>query len=252
MTAHSDSTAQSKGALHLGIDGCPAGWVAVDLTQQWLHVFSTLQELWQTVQHHLALALVDIPMGLPEDAYRTCDLEARRLLGGRRSSIFFTPCREAVYAVTYQEANAVNRHRVGKGISIQTWNICGKIREMDMLLQNHSVRDVLSESHPELAFAWLNGGQPLTSRKQRLAGRRERLDLLEQKLLGSTPWLLDVVASVPNRLARPDDILDAAVLSVAAVEARRALEPFPNPAPLDALGIPMQIWVPQAVNQPSD
>ncbi|SFC52251.1 Protein of unknown function [Halobiforma haloterrestris] len=43
--------------------------------------------------------LVDVPIGLPADHRRTCDREAKDLLGpDRANSVFWTPCREAVEA----------------------------------------------------------------------------------------------------------------------------------------------------------
>lgn len=232
--------------MYLGIDGCPGGWVAVDVTQRWVQVFSTMEALWERMAGHLALALIDIPMGLPADTYRVCDLEARRLLGAKRSSVFLVPCRPAVYAATFPEANALSRQWMGKGVSLQTWNVCSKIREMDQFLHCHGCGQLFRESHPELAFAWLAGGEPLLSKKQGCGGRQERLDLLRAAQPDMGDWLCTAIRTIPNRLARPDDILDAAVLALAAARGEQNLAAVPTPAPLDAMGIPMQIWVPSA------
>ncbi|MEW6348758.1 MAG: DUF429 domain-containing protein [Thermodesulfobacteriota bacterium] len=59
---------------------------------------------------------VDIPIGLRDHGpERSCDLEARRLLGIRRSSVFPVPCRSAVYPqdVTVQRVHVGSRLRRG-------------------------------------------------------------------------------------------------------------------------------------------
>ena len=49
---------------------------------------------------------VDIPIGLPDSAEpRAADIEARKLLGKRRSSVFPTPHRAVLEAPTYAKAN---------------------------------------------------------------------------------------------------------------------------------------------------
>jgi predicted RNase H-like nuclease len=57
----------------------------------------------------LAAVGVDMPLHLSDDGHRSCDLEARRHLGAKRSSLFVTPPRAALTAATYEEACAVAR-----------------------------------------------------------------------------------------------------------------------------------------------
>jgi len=60
----------------------------------------------------------------------------------RKSSIFPVPCREAVYAETYEKACEVNKLLTGKLISKQAWNIVPKIRDVDrFLVKNKSYRE---------------------------------------------------------------------------------------------------------------
>ncbi len=69
----------------LGVDGCKAGWLGVQLDEngQWdIGVVADALALW----HRWATAtliLIDIPIGLPDKSIksRSCDREARRLLG---------------------------------------------------------------------------------------------------------------------------------------------------------------------------
>lgn len=47
--------------------------------------------------------LADIPLGLPPEDRRACDKAAKEYLGSeRQSSMFYTPCRKAVKALSYE------------------------------------------------------------------------------------------------------------------------------------------------------
>ena len=74
----------------VGIDGCPGGWVAVLLEEgrfadAW---FAARFELAVEAAGDAAVIAVDMPIGLPEEGGRAADLEARRLLGRQRASVF--------------------------------------------------------------------------------------------------------------------------------------------------------------------
>jgi predicted RNase H-like nuclease len=185
-------------------------------------------------------ALIDIPLGLPGPAPRACDALARRLLApGRGSSVFAVPCREAVYAADYQEACAVNRRVQGRALSVQSWNICPKIREADAWLRARpSGGRRLRECHPELAFWALNGGACIAAPKKNAAGQQQRLRLLGQALPGAEEAFAQ--ARLPRSLAAPDDLLDAlALLALARLPGPLlSLPPLPEQ---DAEGLPMEI-----------
>ncbi len=155
-----------------------------------------------------AAAAIDIPIGLPADGPRRCDLEARRLLGPRRSSIFPAPVRAALGAGTYAEACAVSREISGKGLSRQLYNILGKIREVDAL-QSPSLQERLFEACPELSFAVMSGGVPMPHYKRTAEGRAERVAALHESGLGDVTPILDA----PPAGATRDDVLDALVLA---------------------------------------
>ena len=66
---------------------------------------------------------------------------------------------------------------------------------------------------------------------------------LRRRLLIGAGFPAAAVEAVPPRGAGPDDLLDA--LACAFVARRISLgeaEPFPNPPPRDAFGLPMAIW----------
>ena len=72
---------------------------------------------------------------------------------------------------TYESASSQNYAQSGRRLSKQTWAILGKIREVDDFLGNTTdARQTLRESHPEVMFAALNGGRPMTHTKKTADG----------------------------------------------------------------------------------
>jgi len=135
-----------------------------------------------------------VPIGLPTTAKRRrADIEARKVVGPRRSSVFFTPSRAALEALTYSEARAI-----APSTSAQGWALKTAILDVDRLRQPR-VREV----HPEVSFAVLKG-TPLAFGKRTWNGHRERLRLLRRAGI-TIPEHLDA-GIVPG-----DDVLDAAV-----------------------------------------
>ena len=149
-------------------------------------------------------AAIDIPIGLAPDRPRRADMEARRRLGPRRSSVFPAPVRSALAASTYEEACALSRAACGKAISKQLFNILPKIREVDDLVTPLRQRR-LFEMCPELSFSVL-AGAPMRASKRTAAGRAERATALES--------VFDDVAALVRRPpagAACDDVLDALI-----------------------------------------
>jgi predicted RNase H-like nuclease len=167
---------------------------------------------------------VDMPIGLPDAGARACDVQARRRLGPRRSSVFAAPVRSVLHERSYIEALALHRATDGRGLSKQTFHLLPKIAEVEAALDDRVI-----EAHPELAFARLLGA-PARHAKRTAAGRAERLAVL------------GLVAPPRVRGAAPDDILDAIALTHIA---RRVLtgdaEPLGDGA-RDSRGQPMTIW----------
>ncbi|HEX4697967.1 MAG TPA: DUF429 domain-containing protein [Actinomycetes bacterium] len=175
-------TAQEIHAL--GVDGARGGWVAVEVVGS----TSTARVLgWHrlpVIADVLALAAdvvgIDMPIGLPERGRRPADLAAKSLLGAAHPRVFLTPPRGVLDAVDYNEAAGMHRMLTdGLGLSIQTWNIVARIREVDAVADDPR----LVEVHPELSFAVLRGGGALPSKKT-AAGRAARLAALGGWLRG--------------------------------------------------------------------
>lgn len=196
----------------MGIDGCRYGWcVAHGSDRPEITLLKSIQEIDSIVQHKQVL--IDLPMGLPDkDHTREVEIASRKLLNGRASSIFTIPCRQSIYADDYASANILNRKELGKGLSIQSWNICAKIKEVDQYLRSMKSQRQLLEAHPELCFQYLNRRQELLPSKKTKEGRVKRVEILNSWL----PELQDIYESEQKKFLRKeaqlDDILDAMCL----------------------------------------
>jgi predicted RNase H-like nuclease len=195
----------------VGVDGCPGGWLTVSfhpgersITRQ---IISNFREVRAQYPDALCIA-IDIPIGLSEEGQpRLCDVEARKVLGPRRSSVFPAPDRRLLDAGSYTEANARARSLTGKGISKQTFALIPKIAEVDSVLTPELQTQVV-EVHPEVCFWALAGGQPMAHRKANSEGYEERRRALCAALEGvAIPDFKEAKNLAP--LAEAHDVLDA-------------------------------------------
>src|SRR5258707_3715716 len=219
-----------------GADGCRTGWVVcrcdTDGTLD-IRVVKTLAEACEG----LSILAVDMPIGFVDTPRppRACEVEARRLLPGKASSVFPTPCRPALACTTHAEANAVSK-RLGVGLNQQTFHLFPKMREADELLRSRPrLKRIVYEAHPELAFARMNGGRPLLAKKRKPDGYAERCRLLAKHGL----------ACPVERLARAhgDGILEAIPVCRTALLIAEHKAARPGPARVrDSHGLPMNIW----------
>lgn len=229
-----------------GIDGCRAGWcVAVQEKERvQLVLYPSIADF---VKAHPDLThyLIDMPIGLGEEnCLREIDLLAKKHLPSRqRASIFMTPCREAVYAKDYQTAKAINKIILGKSISIQAWNICSKIKELDQFLIQHSeYRSRFYECHPEIAFYKLAGQvEQLPSKKTNL-GIDKRKYILEKAFPNAGQWINDALKRYLRKEVKIDDLIDALVLlQTASSNTNQPLSQIVGQHQTDAKGIPMRM-----------
>ncbi len=246
-----------------GVDGCPAGWIAVIVAEApppIVAVFPDFGSLLAGLPGD-TIVTVDMPIGLPDTTTRGGrgpEALVRPLLGQRQSSVFSIPSRAAVYAADavfsglerwYAEhrlASAVARATSDppRGVSIQAFGIFARIRELDTLLRARpGIRHRIFESHPELAFWRLNGGKAMDTPKK-IRGRINADGMEERRLLlahaGLDRAFLD---RRPPRGAGDDDFLDACAMAlVAARIASGQATSFPSPPGADAHGIPIAIW----------
>jgi predicted RNase H-like nuclease len=173
----------------VGVDGCRGGWFAVALgsNRNWaIDVYKTIGELWN-VMNSPSTMFIDIPIGLPDSNRRICDVQARKLLGRRASSVFAVPCRRALQAKSYRHACRINKQAAGIKLSIQTWHIAAKIKEVDTWLQNtRKARSRVRESHPEICFWALAGKHIMAHSKKTSRGFTERFSILKKIIRQAT------------------------------------------------------------------
>lgn len=188
-----------------------------------------------------AQLVIDMPMGLPETTPRDLESKARKLIPGRASSLFGVPARSAIYATSYQQACDKNLAAFGKKISLQSWYICHKIKQLDQCLLNTPERcETIYESHPELCFSLL-ARSPMQHSKKTEPGIEERLVLLESLLPDARARYLSAVNDFPRKALARDDIVDAMVLFAISGVPQKVL---PDTQAADERGVPIRMLLP--------
>lgn len=223
-------------AVVLGVDGHRRGWVSVRLDAgevTAVHSDAALTGILAAAPD-AAVVAIDIPLGLPADTTRVCDVEARALLRGvRPSSVFATPPRVVLEAPDYTTARAIAARHWSRGVSAQAYNLGPRILEADAIAEADSR---LIEAHPELSFAEM-AGAPVAEHKKSWDGLHQRLLLLRRHGIELPQVLGPGAGGVPA-----DDIVDAAAAAWTA-ERHRMGEAVPVPDPPEAAdGRRMAIW----------
>lgn len=219
-----------------GVDGFRRGWFAVLVShaqgrviESRHHVCSSFKEVLNLTPAPKVIA-IDIPIGLlgkPEVGGRECDREARRLLNHpRASSVFFPPIRKYLPAQTHSEA---------PGISIQTFGILPKIREVDEQM-TPELQNRVYEAHPEVSFYHL-AGRAMQQNKKKPDGREERLNALTKTL----PNIWKEVCSSPLKVPY-DDMIDAYAAAWTGLRIENGIaKRFPENPPVDSKKLRMEI-----------
>jgi predicted RNase H-like nuclease len=220
----------------LGLDGYARGWVAVLLDGD-IRELSFHPDIARALSGRFDRVGIDIPIGMPDDGTRACDLLARGKLRPHASRVF-TGARRWLWQEfdDPDKANAEATRRGQHRASRQLWHLGAKIMQVDAYVRAQPALDI-REVHPELVFLRLNRGRPLPSKKsggglsmrQRLLRRAGFPDIGE--------W------TTRTRLgtgAKQDDVLDACAVAIAAREPAGHLPE--GLAPRDACGVKMQIW----------
>lgn len=223
-----------------GVDGYPRGWLVLRCEfdrrgRMGIVGLDGHEHFRSVVASDSNVVVVDVPIGLPEcsgDGPRRCDVEARRLLGQRGSSVFPAPPRAALTAGSYDQARAV------APMTIQTFGIIRKVADVDRVMRPE-LQARVREGHPEVSFRSMPGARTGLRSKTSAEGRAQRGRLLAK--LG-----LDVDALLQRRPAGAgvDDVLDAAAMAWTA--ARISFEQahaIPLDAPRDSRGLKMEIWI---------
>lgn len=229
-----------------GIDGCRGGWIAIELdsdSRALTPCFIPDLAAYLLAPSAPRLATIDIPIGLSENRSRECDVEARKLLQIRRSSVFPAPLRAALKAKTRPQADEISRAICDKGVGAQSFGIYPKVKEVDDLLQSHSeLQTRLREIHPELCFWCWNNNTPMSHPKRTGQGFVERFHLIANHFGESA--FDDARKALPKQNVADDDILDA---FAALWTAERIFNDTATRIPLipvqDSTGLDMAMWI---------
>lgn len=234
----------SDSTIIAGVDGCKAGWLCLtkSLTTGSIHahILRTIHDLLN-LNPRPALAMVDVPIGLPDAGSRECDLWARKVLRPpRASSVFPAPIRPILTAISYLQACDIGARVEGRKLSKQTWAILPKIREADEFLRSDATRTTwVREIHPEVSFWAWNENQAMAHGKKTLNGRMER-EALVRPFFGEA--YTTAQASLPRSQYSNDDLLDAfaALWSGERLFHGKAITLPANP-PIDSFQLRMEI-----------
>ena len=254
-----------------GVDWAGGAWLAVVIDgdgEPRCRLEADLETLWNDGVDRV---LVDVPIGLPDDAETLAKREAvdsaARSAAERPSSVFPVPSRAACELARddadYETVNERNRADLDKGLSRQSYHIAPAVGAVDAFLRrDEAARERVMEAHPEVCFRGL-AGRRLDHSKTTARGVGERLDALDGHLddpgaaLGricralTEPEVGDEGAGADDGAdaaatgsADPtvDDAVDALGLAVVARRAGDDLRFLPTGAThRDAEGIPMRM-----------
>jgi predicted RNase H-like nuclease len=217
----------------IGLDGYKKGWVAVTISNK-SNGIKFLTSVSDLQKEAFDLAMIDIPIGLPENGSRQCDVLGKKLLGVGASRVFTGARRDYWTFKSMADANHHYWSRGDTGISAQLWCLRQKIAEVDEFV-TPATQESVRETHPELAFWRLNGCTLLPPKKTR-EGIQTRLTLLRANGISEIDeW---VGKTRLGTGAKADDVLDA---SVAALVALKPMNPIPQEPHHDSRGLRMEI-----------
>ena len=183
--------------LIAGVEPTPTGWLVVsgklvgtNLAPDEPVVLKSFRDIVDHVPAYTAVA-AHIPIGLPSlpaRGGRTCDREARKLLGWPRlAAVLSAPSKPTLRSLDdYDKAVILN----GGRLDIITWRLLPKIAEVAKVVEPYHQRMVY-EVQPELVFYHLNENVPLRYSKHTANGVEEREAILRQRVPGASR-VLDV------------------------------------------------------------
>ncbi len=231
-----------------GLDGCVGGWLCLteDVTTGKVdaNILSRIDDVL-LLNPRPDIVAVDVPIGLTDTGPRQCDLESRRHLGPRRSSVFPAPVRPTLVATSYPQACQLGKDADGRKLSQQTWAILPKIREVDAFLRKDPKRqNWIREVHPEVCFWAWNGNRPMVHPKRKKKGEPP-LGKIEREALVIPrygEWYCAAQVVLPSGKYAYDDLLDAfaALWSAERVKSGKSIVLPANPV-LDSYGLRMEI-----------
>ena len=139
-----------------------------------------------------AVVVVNVPIGFldtPEMGARTCDRQARALLGRRGTAVHNAPSRAVFDGRVEPDKD---------GLDAVTRTMLPRYREVAAEMSPYRQR-VVYEGHPELSFFQLHKDSPLKKSKVVTEGKEERRVILEDRIRGSERYLDATVIGVPQK-----------------------------------------------------
>ena len=226
--------------LIAGVEPCPGGWLVVPARLQGITAFPFEPEVFPTfaeildyrpsfdvlaIHCHLSFPEEDTPGG------RTCDRQARQLLGFARGGAVKSPPSRA-----YLRSGDLDA-RARKGLDPISARMMRRYAEVADEMQPYRQRQVF-EVHPELSFFQLNDDKPMSHSKHTPEGVAERRALVEARIQG-----IDVVLDAsPGGGVELRHLLDAAAdMTTARRIAARAVERLPEDPEWDEAGVRMEL-----------
>ncbi|MDE3203657.1 MAG: DUF429 domain-containing protein [Acidobacteriota bacterium] len=225
--------------LLMGVEPAPGGWLVVPGHLQGINLAPQpaflLPSLADVLDYRPAPEIVALhsPVGLlaQPGQMRLCDMAARRRLGPRANAVVRAPSRALLGVASYEQAKALD-----PSLDVVGWAALRRAVEVAREVQSWR-QQVVWEVHPELAFAEMNGGDPIPFPRRSTHGRGARLELLTQNL----PGCERVIANRP-RSVRETKLLDAlADLWTARRIVARAITRMSDPPMWDEEGVRMDI-----------
>ena len=225
-----------------GIVPCPGGWLIVPARLAGVTVVADDPEVVPTLLDVLEFkpkfdaAAIYCPTGFhdrPTTPYRTCDEEARTLVGWPRSiAVRPTPSRAALNAETRTEAQELEPWLTRDDLRRFRW-----LREANREFQPFHQRTYFA-AHPDLTFVQLNNDCPLVSSPYQQDGMLERIALIRDKL----PGIEEIASRTPPHGAAQIHLLQAlGLLWTARRIAGRAMQRVPLDPDWDASGMRMEM-----------
>ncbi len=198
-----------------GIDRWRGGWIVAEHDECSIDLWTTptIDTACERLAKHQCVA-IDMPIALAAHGTRDAEAQVRAVLGASARSVFTSPTRQAALAQSQKHATIINRANGGPGISAQAFGLFASIRELRSALAGADFSHWW-ETHPETAFAHMNAGAPLASKKTAL-GVGQRLAQLRTHFAIDS----DVLMTAPDKVPA-DDVLDALA---AAWSARRIVD----------------------------
>lgn len=192
-------------------------------------IFDTFSEILREIPAYSAI-VVNAPIGYIEQPgleRRTCDLQARSLLGRRGATVHTSPTR----ATLLEDCDVQN-----EPLDAVSTKLLPRYREVATEMSPYRQR-VVYEGHPELSFYHINGNTPLTRSKNTTAGREEREALLTRRI----PDIAKIIEAQLDQVPRKHLLDGAALLWTARRVFGRAAIRVPAEAEWDASGLRVEM-----------